>query len=673
MSTADPAVSVVIALRDAPEVERTLERLAPQVAAAGAECLVVDASGGRMAGIASQHPWVRWIDHPAALDGSVSIAAQRNAGIRGARADVIAFIDAGCEPVDGWLAAITAPIAAGQALLACGPIRSAHPGVYTVINDLPDGSLVAPTPTGNLALVRSLVERIGGFDPRFAYGSDTDWTLRAAEAGVRARVVRAAEVVLDFGSKGLSTRRSFRYGRGRTRMLRFHPSRLRDQLRRQPDYAIYPAYLLGLPFATVVGFAISPLVPLAYAALLTVPLLRHRAHPAPLDVLADHLVQGAGVLAEFASALVPAAPTVLHFPFDPGPYQGPLNRALAEVGVRGGILRGPTPFQSLNVALLPLSLASARLRGARIWHLHWTWGFLPGARLPRFVRRACRAWFGGLLQLARLLGLRVVWTAHNLLPHQPVFDDDVAARRTLLAAADAIVVHHPQTTAHLAARFGSLPPVTLAAQGGSELTPLPDRDGARAAIGIPAGRLALIFTGRILPYKGLPDLFEALAQLRPTERSRLTLRIAGDPHPASQRAELEAAAAALPGIDVAFEWGWISDERYAAYLAAADLTLFPFRSVTNSGSVITALAAGAPALIASLPTLAGLPEPAVLRFDPANGVEGIAGALRAALARSGSDWQAARDSAGAFAAGATWDASARAHRALYAQLIGGAR
>jgi glycosyltransferase involved in cell wall biosynthesis len=666
-------VSVVIAVRDAPEVEQTLERLAPQVDAAGAECLVIDASGGRLTAIAARHPEVRWIDHPTSLDGSISIAAQRNAGIRAARGRVIAFIDAGCEPVDGWLTALTAPLLAGDTELACGPIRSRRPGVYTLINDHPDGTRIAPTPTGNLALARSLFERIGGFDTRFAYGSDTDWTLRAAEAGVMARVVRAAEVVLDFGPKDLSARRSFRYGRGRTRMLRFHPDRLGAQLRRQPDYLIYPAYLLGLPFAIAAGFAASPLVLLAYAALLAIPLLRHRAHPAPLDVLGDHLVQGAGVLTELASAVVPPAPTVLHFPFDPGPYQGPLNRALAEVGVRGGILRGPTPFQSLNVALLPLSLLSARLRGARVWHLHWTWGFLPGARVPRIVRRVCRAWFGTQLSLARRLGLRLVWTAHNLLPHQPVFDDDVTARRTLLAAADAVVVHHAQTAVDLATRFGALPPVTVAVQGCAELPPLPPREAARTALDLPAERLALVFTGRILPYKGLLELFAALAQVHPEERGRLALRIAGEVEPASHRTELETAAAALPDLDIAFEWGRISDERYAAYLAGADLALFPFRSITNSGSVITALGAGTPALIAGHPTLAGLPEPAVLRYDPARGVEGLREALREALARTSDDWQAARDATARFAAGATWDAAARAHRALYAQLLGGER
>ena len=673
MSTGKPTVSVVLIVRDAPEADRTLELLAPQIADSDAECLVVDASDGRMAAVAARHPEVRWIAYPAPLDGAISIAGQRNVGIRAARADVIAFIDAGCEPTGGWLAAITAPLLAGEAELTCGPIRSAQPGVYTIVNDHPDGSLVTPVPTGNLAIHRSLVGRIGDFDTRFAYGSDTDWTLRAAEAGVRARVVRAAEVVLDFGPAEISVRRSFRYGRGRTRMLRLHPSRLGDQLRRQPDYAIYPAYLLGVLPAIAAGLVVSPLVPLAYAALLAIPLLRHRTHPAPAAVVVDHLVQGAGVLTELVGALLPSSPTVLHFPFDPGPYQEPLNRELGAIGVRGDILRGATPFQSLNVALLPLSLLVARLRGTRIWHLHWTWGFLPGARVPRIVRRACRAWFGGLLWLAHQLGLRIVWTAHNVLPHRPVFDDDLAARRTLLAAADAVVVHHSETVTELTRRFGAVPPATIAPQGPSPLPPLPERTAARAALGIAPDQTALVFTGRIVPYKGLPELFEAIGRLPVGLRARLALRIAGEPSPVSQRAELEAAAAALPDLDVVFEWGRISDERYAVYLAAADVAVFPFRAITNSGSVITALSAGTPVLVAGHPTLAGLPVPAALPYDPTAGIEALVAALRAVLDRDAATWMRVRSSAADYAAHTTWTASAAAHRALYARLLGGSQ
>jgi glycosyltransferase involved in cell wall biosynthesis len=287
------------------------------------------------------------------------------------------------------------------------------------------------------------------------------------------------------------------------------------------------------------------------------------------------------------------------------------------------------------------------------------------------VRWLCRIYFGALLAFARRIGLRLVWTAHNLLPHRPVFDDDGAARRTLLAAIDAVVVHHPKTAVDLADRFGKLPPVVVAPQGGAELPLLPARDAARRELTLPTDRLALVFTGRILPYKGLLELFAALAQLSPNERSRIALRIAGEPEPVSHRDELTAAASPLRDLDLAIEWERISDARYATYLAAADLALFPFRSITNSGSVITALSAGTPVLIAGHPTLAALPEPAALRYTPNDGLDALIGALRVALARTPTEWAEARAAAASFATTATWATAAEVHRELYRKLLGG--
>ena len=666
MSTAD-LVSVVIVVRDSPEVEETLTRLASQVFGGGHECLVVDGSEGRLNSIAARHPWVRWLAFDPPIDGSFSIAVQRNVGIAVALHPTIAFIDSGCIPVDGWLEALTAPIRAGAAVMTCGPIRSARPGVFTIMNDAPVGGVLTSAATGNLAFTRELVARIGGFDERFAYGSDTDLTLRATEAGVAIRHVRAAEVVLDFGPRALSVRRSFRYGRGRTRMFRLHPHRIGAQLRNEPDWAIYPLYLLGVIPALAAGIVVSPLAPLAYAALLMIPLLRHRNYAAPGAIVVDHLIRGSGVLAELLLSFIRAAPTVLHYPFDPGPYQAPLNVALAAIRVRSAVLRGPSPLQSLNLAMLPLTLASARIRGTRIWHLHWTWGFLPGIPLPQFGGRVCRAWFGALLQFAHLLGLRVVWTAHNVLPHQPVFEDDIAARRTLLAAADAIVVHDKSTADELFQRFGKTPQTIVVRQGPPPLAPLPTRDAARAKLEINSRRFVLLAFGRVAHYKGLDTLISAVGRLSAASRERLAVRIIGQPGPINLGPELEAVAVGIDRVAWTFGFRTFSDERLAQELAAADLAIFPFRSIANSASLVTALSVGLPSLIADHPSLKGYGGPAVSRYGPPEDASALAKALEELLLRSPEEQEDARASARAEIG--DWAITAKAHRDLYAQLL----
>ena len=85
-------------------------------------------------------------------------------------------------------------------------------------------------------------------------------------------------------------RRSFLYGRARARLYRKHRGRLRSAWRTDPMVLVYPLFLMGLP--------LTRRFPL-YPALLIVPAWRNRSD-GPLRVLADHLLFGAGVLAEVA-------------------------------------------------------------------------------------------------------------------------------------------------------------------------------------------------------------------------------------------------------------------------------------------------------------------------------------------------------------------------------------
>ena len=135
---------------------------------------------------------------------------------------------------------------------------------------------------------------------------------------------------------------------------------------------------------------------------------------------------------------------ILALPRDPNPYQESLYARMRSRGVRVAYAGGLTPSRTLNLMLLPLELAARRATGWRTLHVHWVFGFaLPGARRLRPLARLSRAWFEACLRVAGHLGMTIVWTAHNTLPHEPVFDDDVAGRRTLVSASDLVIAHSP--------------------------------------------------------------------------------------------------------------------------------------------------------------------------------------------------------------------------------------
>jgi glycosyltransferase involved in cell wall biosynthesis len=280
------SASVVVLSKDEPELDATLVAVTAQRddAPVPVDVLVVDASSGRLDAIRRRHAdAVAWIDFPPGVGGAVTIAAQRNAGVRASAGDLVVFIDAGCLPRPGWLTALLGPLVAGAAEASAG--REAGSGTPLVV----DGNR-HEAPSLNLAFTRAAFERVGGFDEAFAYGSDIDFTWRLVDAGVAIRDVPDAIVEHRWGGARRRIRRGWSYGRARTRLYRKHPRRLRGAWRTDPMVLTWPPFVAGLPLA----LAFPP-----YLALLAIPAWRAR-HDDVATTLAHHLAFGAGALRELA-------------------------------------------------------------------------------------------------------------------------------------------------------------------------------------------------------------------------------------------------------------------------------------------------------------------------------------------------------------------------------------
>jgi glycosyltransferase involved in cell wall biosynthesis len=286
-------ISIVVISKDEPSLDNTLTTVVRQGESLRepVEVIVVDASEGRLIQVELKHrAHVRWIQFEPPTGVRISIPHQRNAGVLASRGDIIVFTDAGCLPEPGWLARLVEPlfsdehVAFGLTLGISGGIRL-HDRMAMKKLEAP---YLTECSTINLAFRRQAFEVIGGFDERFTYGSDVDFSWRLIEAGYRIRSVPDAIVRHDWGSPRRQARRSYLYGRARTRLYRKHPARLRHVLKNDPMVIVYPVFLLGLPVTLVFPF---------YPALLLIPAWRNRADGAA-GVVVDHLIFGVGVLAE---------------------------------------------------------------------------------------------------------------------------------------------------------------------------------------------------------------------------------------------------------------------------------------------------------------------------------------------------------------------------------------
>jgi glycosyltransferase involved in cell wall biosynthesis len=302
------------------------------------------------------------------------------------------------------------------------------------------------------------------------------------------------------------------------------------------------------------------------------------------------------------------------------PYQDLLYGAMRPHGVQISYLAGLTPSKTLNILLLPAEMAIRRLGGARVVHLHWVWAFgLDISPRSPLVKRATEAWFAIWLWTLRLLGIRLVWTAHNVLPLTPVFTNDLRARRRLAARCDLVIAHSKATLEQLA-RLEIVPRRSVVIPHGP-FTPTVDRASLRTP-GDGQGPRQLLFFGKIRPYKGIDTLLSAFAAIPPDLDVQLT--VAGECTNAQLRAELAEFADRSAGR-VTLQLERVPDAQLPLLLEQADAMVLPYRQITTSGSGILGLSHGRPLVVPDIPDLAELPDDAVLRYDGT--VEGLSDAL----------------------------------------------
>jgi glycosyltransferase involved in cell wall biosynthesis len=313
---------------------------------------------------------------------------------------------------------------------------------------------------------------------------------------------------------------------------------------------------------------------------------------------------------------------LLALPPDPNPYQRLLYGECERRGLRVRYVGKLTPGRTPNLILLPFELVLWRLAGYRILHVHWVFGFrLPGAERVRAVGRLGRAWFNAMLGLARRLGMSVVWTAHNTLPHERVFDDDVAARRTLMEASS-LVISHSQAALDELERVVSRPRrAAVIPPGPFNLNPGAARLSPPGAERTPArsAPLPLLFFGKVIAYKGVEELLEAVAKLPP---GTVELRVVGQCTDPVLRRSLNRLAGR--GVELRLDRR-VSDEEATELMGWADAVALPFRRVTTSASALFAMEHGRPLVLPDLPAFAELPDEAVRRYD--GSVDGLVTAL----------------------------------------------
>jgi len=260
-----PSVTVVIPARNAAaDIGALLDAVRSQAAPDVLEVIVVDDSSADDTAVRARCHGATVIERGTADGGNP--AAARNLGARSARGEMLVFLDADCVPAPGWLAALLAAHAEGEAVV--GGALDLPPGLpltarldyycgwYHVHSRCRAGE-VPNHPPGNLSVSRMAFASTAGFTERqpTAYAhEELAWQAELRRRGMPLRFEPRA-VVYHRNRPGLGQllRRNYRWGYSALEAkAATGASRLR-WLSRHPRFQMFAA----LPLAAVQALYIA--------------------------------------------------------------------------------------------------------------------------------------------------------------------------------------------------------------------------------------------------------------------------------------------------------------------------------------------------------------------------------------------------------------------------------
>ena len=326
-----PLVSVVVPVRnEESHIARVLGRLGDQDYPAGRfEVIVVDGQStdntvATVQKFVESHRNVRLLPNPARLS-----SAGRNVGIRAARGDIIVIVDGHCELEDDQF--LRKHVAAfdrsgadclgrpqplelsGATALqrAIAAARSSWLGHHPASHIYSSRERFVPAASVAAAYRRSVFDRVGYFDESFDACEDYELNTRIDRAGLRCYFT--PDITVRYrprDSLAALFRQLVRYGRGRARLMRKHPSTISLGSLLPALFVLF--LLLGLPASFVspwlaVGYcaALSAYIVLVLAVSAAIGLRLHSPKVAlllPAVFAAIHIAAGAGALLDWTGA-----------------------------------------------------------------------------------------------------------------------------------------------------------------------------------------------------------------------------------------------------------------------------------------------------------------------------------------------------------------------------------
>ncbi len=267
------------------------------------------------------------------------------------------------------------------------------------------------------------------------------------------------------------------------------------------------------------------------------------------------------------------------------PYVRLLQEALDNLGISCSVGEG-----------FSLRLARSWRGTFNVLHLHWLELLYASPHLGHVLRRLFSVLAG--LQWIRAEGCKLVYTVHNVQPHERAFPLlDQIANRAVFSWADALHVHDEAARRKVAQTYRRDQRVHVIPHG-SYIGAYPNsctKSEAKERLGLAEHAFVFLCLGQVRRYKGIEELIAAFQQLADENAQ---LMIAGNVHDAAYAQELTQLTKGQSNIHTRFQY--VPDAEVQYFLNACDVCVLPYLSVTTSGAAVLAFSFGRPVIASAL-------------------------------------------------------------------------
>lgn len=322
---------------------------------------------------------------------------------------------------------------------------------------------------------------------------------------------------------------------------------------------------------------------------------------------------------------------ILVFPHDTGnPYQSLLYSSMLIKNVHIKYLKSLAFKPTINTIIIITQIIWYRFCGYSVFHLHWVYSFAPGIKVRqlKFFNVYAYWCYIATLMSIKILGYKLVWTAHNVLPHESVFVNnnlELKARKYLIALADLVITHSESTIKELT-KFGLCPKMYKIIPHGSYIGVYENKisqDTARKILNLTKNSFVYLFFGNIREYKGLDGLLEVYSKIRTHNTNLIIAGVCRDP-------KLRQLLNNCSDKSIIWHDGTVSNNDLQIYFNASDVVVLPFKKITTSGSSLLALSFGKAVIAPSMGDLASLPISTAYIYNPIQ-IDGLEQAMLVAV------------------------------------------